>query len=95
MLNKEVGGAKAAEQLAAEHALTAIEVADSLQKGVDAERESGAALKAQVDMLSNYLEDAKSIRLAAAELYVGCLSSSEAIRRRCFLSLRHSTSSLG
>ena len=40
---------------------------------MDAERESGAALKAQVDMLSKRLEDTKSIGLAAAELYVGVL----------------------
>ena len=38
---------------------------------MDAERESGAALKAQVDVLSKRLEDAKFIGLAAAELYVG------------------------
>ena len=38
---------------------------------MDAERESIAALKAQVDVLSKRLEDAKFIGLAAAELYVG------------------------
>ena len=73
MLNKEADGAKAVEQLAAEHALKVIETADNLCKEVDAERESGAALKAQVDMLSKRLEDAKSIGLATAELYVGAL----------------------
>ena len=40
---------------------------------MDAERESGVALKAQVDVLSKRLEDAKSIGLAEAELYVGAL----------------------
>ena len=40
---------------------------------MDAERESGVALKAQVDVLSKRLEDAKSIGLAMAELYVGAL----------------------
>ena len=40
---------------------------------MDAERESGTALKAQVDVLSKRLEDAKSIRLAAAKLHVGAL----------------------
>jgi len=73
LLNKEVDGAKAAEQLAAEFALKAFELADSLRKEVDVERESGATLKVQVDMLSKRLEDAKSIGLVAAELYVGAL----------------------
>ena len=72
-LKKEVDGAKAAKQLAAEHALKAIEMADNLCKEVDAERESSAALKVQVDLLTKRLEDAKSIGLAAAELYVGAL----------------------
>ena len=76
-LNKEVDGVKAAEQLAAERALKAIETADNLRKEVDAERESSAALKAQVDMLSKRLEDAKSIGLAAAKLYVGALEQLE------------------
>ena len=40
---------------------------------MDAERESGVALKAQVDVLSKRLEDVKSIGLAVAELYVGAL----------------------
>ena len=40
---------------------------------MDAERESGTALKAQVDMLSKRLEDAKSIELATTELYVRAL----------------------
>ena len=43
---------KAAEQLVVERALKAIETADNLHKEVDAERESSATLKAQVDMLS-------------------------------------------
>ena len=45
-LNKEVEGVKATKQLAADHALKAIEMTDNLRKEVDAERESGAALKA-------------------------------------------------
>ena len=68
MLNREVDGIKTTEQLAAEHALKAIEAVDILHKEVDAERESSAALKAQVEMLSKRLEDAKSIGLVAAEL---------------------------
>jgi hypothetical protein len=51
-LNKEVEGAKATEQLATECALKAIETVDSVRKAVDAERESGVSLKAQVDMLT-------------------------------------------
>ena len=46
---------------------------NNLRREVDAERESGVALKAQVDVLSKRLEDAKSIGLVAAELYVGAL----------------------
>ena len=68
LLNKEVDGTKAVERT-----LKAIELADSLRKEVDVERESGATLKVQVDMLSKRLEDAKSIGLVAAELYVGAL----------------------
>ena len=70
-LKREVDGAKATEQLATEHAIKANETADNLRKEVDTERESCAALKAQVDVLSKRLEDAKFIGLAAAELYVG------------------------
>ena len=51
----------------------AIEVGDNLRKEVDAERESGVALRAQIDVLFKRLEDPKSIGLAAAELYVGAL----------------------
>ena len=73
LLNKEADGAKATEQLVAERSLKATETTNSLHKEVDAERESGAPLKAQVDMLSKRLEDAKSIGLATAEVYVGAL----------------------
>jgi CO dehydrogenase/acetyl-CoA synthase epsilon subunit len=59
--------------LATEHALKAIETANNLRKEVDAERESSAALKAQVDMLTKHLEDAKVVGLAAAGLYVSAL----------------------
>jgi hypothetical protein len=72
-----VDGAKAVKQLTAEHALKAIETADNLCKEVDAERDSSATLKAQVDMLTKHLEDAKAIGLAAAELYVGALEQFE------------------
>ena len=58
--------------MAAEHALKAIETADNLRKEVDAERESSAALKAQVDMLTKRLEDAKAVGLATTELLCGC-----------------------
>ena len=52
--------------MAAEHALKAIETTNNLRREVDAERLSGAALKAQVDMLSKHIEDIKSIGLAAS-----------------------------
>ena len=58
---------------AAERALKAIEMANNLCKEVDAKRESSAALKAQVDMLTKRLKDAKSVGLAIAKLYVGAL----------------------
>jgi predicted nucleic acid-binding Zn-ribbon protein len=73
LLNKEVDGAKAAEQLAAERSLKAIEMANNLRKEVDVERESNAALKAQVDLLTKCLEDTRAVGLAATELYVGAL----------------------
>ena len=72
-LNKVVDGAMAAKQLAVERALKAIETANNLGKEVDMERESSAALKAQVDVLTKRLEDTKTIGLAIAELYVGAL----------------------
>ena len=46
---------------------------NNLRREVDAERESGVALKAQVDVLSKRLEDAKCIGLVVAKLYVGAL----------------------
>ena len=64
---------KAAEKLATDRTLKAIETADNLRKAVDVEREYGVALKAQVDVLTKRLEDAKAIGLAATELYVGAL----------------------
>ena len=73
LLNKEANGAKATKELAAKCTLKAIEMADSLCKEVDAKRESSAALKAQVDILTKCLEDAKVARLAVDELYVGAL----------------------
>jgi pyridoxine 5'-phosphate synthase PdxJ len=72
-LGKDLEGAKAAEQLTAERALKALETAENLRKEVNAERESSAALKAQVDMLSKHLEDAKAIGLAEVDLYIGAL----------------------
>ena len=46
---------------------------DSLNKEVDAEREFGVAMKAQVDMPTRHLEDAKTVGLVVVELYVGAL----------------------
>ena len=45
-LGKDLEGAKAAEQLAAERALKALERAENLYKEVNSERESSTALKA-------------------------------------------------
>ena len=72
-LKREVDGAKATKQLATERAVKANETADNLHKEVDVERESCAALKAQVGMLTKHLEDTKAIGLATTELYVGAL----------------------
>jgi hypothetical protein len=44
--NKQVEGAKAAETLADERALKAMEIAENLHKEVDAKKESSVALKA-------------------------------------------------
>ena len=57
--------------------MKAIEAGDNHRREVDAERESGVALKEQVDVLSKRLEDAKSIGLPVAELYVGALEQFE------------------
>ena len=52
--------------------LMAIEAGDNLRKEVDAERESSANLKAQVDMLTKRLQDAKSVGLATSKLLCRC-----------------------
>ena len=72
-LNKEVEGVKAVEALTGEFTLKAIKTAENLYKEVNAERESSAALKAQVGLLSKCLEDAKEVGLTAAKLYAGTL----------------------
>ena len=72
-LGKDLAGAKAAKQLAAERVLKANETAENLSKEVDTERESSVALKAQVELLTKHLEDAKAVGLATAEVYVGAL----------------------
>ena len=66
-------GTKAAEVLASERPLKAIETAKNLCKEVNAEMESSAALKAQVGLLSKCLENAKEVGLTAAKLYAGTL----------------------
>jgi uncharacterized protein YlxW (UPF0749 family) len=72
-LGKDLEGAMAAKQLTAERALEALETAENLRKEVNAERESSATLKAQVDMLTKRLEDAKAVGLVAADLNIGAL----------------------
>ena len=66
-------GANAAEVLAGECALRAIETAKNLRKEVNAKRESSAALKAQVGLLSKCLEDAKEVGLTTTKLYASTL----------------------
>ena len=78
-LSKDLEGAKAAEQLAAERALKALETADNLHKEVDAKRECDASLNAQVDILTKQLENAKVVGLAAVELYVGTLGQFDGV----------------
>ena len=73
LLNKEVDSTKVTEHLAAECALKATEMTDNVLMQVDAERESSAALKAQVELLTKRLEDTNAARVATAELYVGVL----------------------
>jgi pyridoxine 5'-phosphate synthase PdxJ len=94
-LSKVLEGAKAAEQLAAERALKAVKMAENLRKEMDAKRESSVALKAQVDMLTKHLEDAKAIGLAATELYMGALGQFGALHLHCLPILRRSASSPG
>jgi prefoldin subunit 5 len=72
-LNKQMEGVKAAETLVGEHALKAIETAKNLHKVVDAKRESSTALKMQVDLVSNRVEDAKEVGLAVAKLYASTI----------------------
>jgi hypothetical protein len=72
-LNKQVEDTKTAEQLASERSLKVVETADNLRKEVDAERESSMALKAQVNLLTQRLEDTKELGVAATELYAGTL----------------------
>ena len=65
--------AKATELLASKRSLKAMETTDNLRKEVDVERESSVVLKAQVNLLTQRLEDTKELRVAAAELYAGTL----------------------
>lgn len=72
-LGKDVDGAKATEELATSRALKANETAENIWMEVEAERNSGVALKAQVDMLNKRLDDAQIVGLATAELYANTL----------------------
>ena len=72
-LGKDLEGAKAAEQLATERTLKAIETVENLCKEANAERETSVALKVQADMLTKWLEYAKAIGLAVAEVYICAL----------------------
>jgi hypothetical protein len=88
-------GANAAETLAGECALKAIETADNLCKEVDAERESSAALKVQVELLTKRLEDAKELGFVSLSFMWVPWSNLGVPHPLCLLSLRHSTSSCG
>ena len=68
-LSKALEGAKAAEQLAAERALKAVETTENLHKEVAIERESSMTLGAQVNLLTKRLEDAGAVGLVVAKLY--------------------------
>ena len=72
-LGKDLEGAKAAEQLATKRTLKAIETVENLRKEANAERETSVALKVQADMLTKWLEYAKAIGLAVAEVYICAL----------------------
>lgn len=63
----------AAEQLAAERAQKANNIANNLRKEADTERQSSAALGTQVNLLTKRLEDARAVGLAAVELYANAL----------------------
>jgi hypothetical protein len=69
-LNKELEDAKAAEVLATECVLKAIDTAVNLHKEIDSKWESSTALKAQVDLLNKCLEAAKEAGLSLAKMYI-------------------------
>ena len=75
--------------------MKAIDTAENLHKEVAVERESSAALKAWLDMLTKRLEDTKAIRLAAAELYIGELGQFGGVTSSLPLILRRTTFFLG
>lgn len=68
-LKKDLNSAKTAEAVSVERVLKTEQISDTLRKEVEAERTSGAALKAQVDLLSMRLEDARVDGVEVAELY--------------------------
>ena len=84
MLNKEMDGVKAAER-----ALKVAEMANNLHKQVDVERESSATLKAQVELLTKWLEDANAARVAQPSFMWVRSKGSWDLRLRCPPSLQH------
>ena len=68
-LEKEIAGSKAMEELALAHVQKAKDTNNNLRKEVEAERSSGAALAAQVSLLTKRLEEATTVSLTAAEMY--------------------------
>jgi len=73
-LEKEIVGFKAMEELALAHVQKAEDSNDNLRKEVEAERSSGAALAAQVSLLTKRLEEAKTVGLTVAEMYRAALA---------------------
>lgn len=72
-LNKALKGSKAVEQLALERAQKALDINEGLQKEAEAEGESSGALATQVNLLTKWFDEAKTLGLSAGELYINAL----------------------
>lgn len=72
-LSKALEISKATKELALEQAQKANDVAEGMRKEVEAERQSSRALGAQVDLLMKRLEEAMSVGLSIARLYINAL----------------------
>jgi hypothetical protein len=72
-LNKALECSKATEEVALEWAQKANEITEGLHKEVEVERQSSHALGAQVELLTKRLEEAASVGLSAAKVYINAL----------------------